>query len=276
MSDAAAARLTPGYERPATASAAGRNRPATRQTDPAAVVLAFEALDIVARVSRGGQAGDDRRDVGIAFRLSGGRGGEADATGPSGIDALPSEARRDGEGAPGGAAPSREGGALDPVVARLAAAFETVEDAAGDHAGLMRDALQLAIAARLAGLHAAPPAPAPVKPETGLLPWRLKRVREFVDAHLCEPITLADIAGASGLSRMYFAAQFRVSTGMRPHEFVLRRRIDRACELLLSTAMPIAEVALAVGFQTQAHFTTVFKRFVDETPYRWRKAHRRN
>jgi AraC-like DNA-binding protein len=65
---------------------------------------------------------------------------------------------------------------------------------------------------------------------------------------------------------MHFASQFRAATGLRPHDFVMRRRIERAEELLRDTALPLVEVALSVGFQTQAHFTTVFRALVLETP----------
>jgi transcriptional regulator GlxA family with amidase domain len=90
-------------------------------------------------------------------------------------------------------------------------------------------------------------------------------------ANLGEPISLADIATATGLSRMHFAAQFRVATGMRPHEYLLLRRIERAQELLLNSHLPLVDIAFDVGFKTQAHFTTVFTRLVGETPNVWRR-----
>lgn len=112
----------------------------------------------------------------------------------------------------------------------------------------------------------------PVAPRSRapLPPWRLKRVVAYIDGHLEDPITLADLAGVAGLSRMHFAAQFRAATGLRPHEFLLRRRIDRAQYLLAEPDRKLVDVALSVGFQTQAHFTTVFRRIVGETPHRWR------
>jgi len=110
----------------------------------------------------------------------------------------------------------------------------------------------------------APPCP-------GLLRWRLRRVLEYVEANLSEPISLPNLAAAAGLSRMHFAAQFRTATGSRPHDFVMRRRIERSQELLRDPALPLVEVALSVGFQTQAHFTSVFRGQVLETPGRWRK-----
>jgi AraC family transcriptional regulator len=104
--------------------------------------------------------------------------------------------------------------------------------------------------------------------------WRIKRVQEYVGSHLEECISLADLAKAAGLSRMHFAAQFRAATGCRPHDYVLQQRIERAKDILFTTNMPLAEVALAVGFYAQPHFSTVFKRLTDETPARWRKSHR--
>jgi AraC-like DNA-binding protein len=94
-----------------------------------------------------------------------------------------------------------------------------------------------------------------------------------VDDHLTAKITLQDLAKVSGLSRMHFAAQFRTATGMRPHQYLLKRRIERAEELLKRPDVPLVEVALMVGFQTQAHFTTVFKRFAGDTPHQWRCAY---
>ncbi|WP_024506377.1 AraC family transcriptional regulator [Bradyrhizobium sp. ARR65] len=104
--------------------------------------------------------------------------------------------------------------------------------------------------------------------------WRLRRVEDYVDAHLHRRVSLPDLARAANLSRMHFAAQFRTATGYRPREYLLHRRIERAKHILSTTEMPLAEVALAVGFCTQAHFSTVFKRITGETPARWRSGNR--
>jgi AraC family transcriptional regulator len=109
----------------------------------------------------------------------------------------------------------------------------------------------------------------------GALPiWRLRRVQNYVATCLTKRISLAELASASGLSRMHFAAQFRVATGCSPHDYLLQHRVDCARRLLTDTDAPLAEVALSVGFQTQSHFTTVFKRFVGDTPAYWRRTHR--
>ncbi|WGD50226.1 AraC family transcriptional regulator [Bradyrhizobium sp. CB1650] len=137
------------------------------------------------------------------------------------------------------------------------------------------EALRLAIAVGQFGQAAGRPAAANQVTAHGrqvqaLQKWRLKRVVDYIDASLSSKITLGDLAAIAGLSRMHFASQFRVATGVRPHEFLLQRRIRRAEQLMSDTTMTIMEVALTVGFQTQAHFTTVFKRFSGCTPRRWR------
>jgi AraC family transcriptional regulator len=139
------------------------------------------------------------------------------------------------------------------------------------------EALRLTIAVRQFGLRPASPeaavsvrARASGRQIQALQKWRLKRVLDYIDVNMSSRITLFDLAAVAGLSRMHFASQFRQATGQRPHEFLLRRRIQRAEELMKDTAMSIVEIALTVGFQTQAHFTTVFKRFVGCTPRRWR------
>jgi len=102
--------------------------------------------------------------------------------------------------------------------------------------------------------------------------WRLRRVEQHVAAHFERSISLSELANVAGLSRMHFAAQFRAATGYRPREYLLNHRIEHAKSLLTATNRPLAEIALAVGFSTQAHFSTVFKRISGQTPARWRAA----
>jgi AraC-like DNA-binding protein len=160
----------------------------------------------------------------------------------------------------------------DPAMEQLAGAFLKTDEMDGPVGDVYAGAIGLAIAARLLS-HGGRCDPFQPKRSCGALPkWRLKRVLEYVDANLGEPITLADLAAATTLSPMHFAAQFRMSTGVRPHEYLLRRRIERAQELLLQPGLSIVDIALTVGFQTQSHFTTVFKRFTGDTPDRWRRS----
>jgi AraC-like DNA-binding protein len=113
----------------------------------------------------------------------------------------------------------------------------------------------------------------PPRAVSALPKWRLIRVLRYIEMNIGESITLANLAATAGLSRMYFAKQFRVSTGVRPHDFVLRKRIERAQQLLGATSDTLVEIALSVGFQTQAHFTTVFKKIAGNTPCQFRREH---
>lgn len=162
--------------------------------------------------------------------------------------------------------------APDSIVSRLAFALLGADELEGAGADLYADNLAHAIVMRVLGR--IPGTATGRHRRAGLLKWRQRRVAAYVEANLAEPIRLRDLASAAGLSRMHFAAQFRIATGLRPHDYVLRRRIEHAQDLLRDPAIPLAQVALGVGFQTQAHFTTVFRDQVRETPGRWRQLNR--
>lgn len=178
-----------------------------------------------------------------------------------------SESRGSGQDLPPGDFPR------DPVIERLHRALDAAQNSDGSFRSVYADAVRLAIVARLLGLQSAnAPAAQTGRNKSGLPKWRLKQVIDYVDTNFAETISLADLAAAAGLSPMHFAAQVRLATGIRPHEFVLRRRVARAEQLLAETHATLVEIALSVGFQPQAHFTTVFKRFLGNTPRQWRCA----
>jgi AraC-like DNA-binding protein len=162
---------------------------------------------------------------------------------------------------------------VDPVIERLAGYLIHAEELGGIFGQNYADGISLAITAHLFGGNSSALAANRAR-VSGLSKWRLKRATEYMMANLAEPISLADIANAAGLSRMHFAAQFRVATGVRPHEYLLQRRIERAQQLLLNSRLPLVEIAFDVGFKTQAHFTTVFAQLVGETPKVWRQRNR--
>ncbi len=137
----------------------------------------------------------------------------------------------------------------DPVIRRLSDALAATELADDRHTSICSDALRLAIVTRMLGLQSetqrAEEQTAKAgqgyaeRPLRALQKWRLKRVVEYVDNHLSGRITLLDLAAVAGLSRMHFASQFRAATGFRPHEYLLRRRIQRAEELLRQSIMTL-------------------------------------
>ena len=159
----------------------------------------------------------------------------------------------------------------DPAIERLSQAMAVSQTKDAALGKVFTDSVSLAIISRLVSRqYTGPSRGARIASE--LPKWRMTRVMEYVDAHLGEPIGLAEMAESAGLTRMHFAAQFRQASGLRPHEYLLRRRIEHAQSMLLGSRNNVLDVALSSGFRSQAHFTTVFKRFVGETPFSWRKS----
>ena len=105
----------------------------------------------------------------------------------------------------------------------------------------------------------------------GLPPRVLRRVREYVEAHLKDTISLDALAGVAGLSKYHFARVFKHSEGVTPHDYVVQSRVRHALELMSSTELSLSEIALAAGFSDQSHFTHRFRELVGVPPssYRW-------
>lgn len=104
----------------------------------------------------------------------------------------------------------------------------------------------------------------------GLSGYRLRRVKDYIEAHLEEDLSLAELATIADLSQFHFARAFRRSTGQTPQQFVMHRRIERAKELLAENDLPIVEISLRTGFKNQSHFTALFRKFTKLTPKTWR------
>ena len=103
--------------------------------------------------------------------------------------------------------------------------------------------------------------------DIGTLPGcRLGRVIEYIQQNLDKGLSLAELAGVVYMSPYHFARLFKRSTGMPPHRFVIRQRIDRARACLAGPDLPIAEISRMVGFRTASHFSTVFRCVTGVTP----------
>jgi AraC-like DNA-binding protein len=135
---------------------------------------------------------------------------------------------------------------------------------------LMIDGLLRAIAGLLVSRDAAPPSEPSER--IYLSPPKLRRVLDFIEANLQENIGLDDLARAAGLSANHFLRVFKLATGETPYHFLRARRLERARQLLVDDAMPLAELALECGFANQAHFTAAFSREVGISPGRYRRA----
>lgn len=93
-----------------------------------------------------------------------------------------------------------------------------------------------------------------------------RRVLEHIDAHLGDDLGLADLARVAGVSTWHFAHCFKASLGMSPHRYVRQCRLEAATRMLTSSSLPIAEIALTVGFSSQSHFTQAFREHTGMTP----------
>ncbi len=158
----------------------------------------------------------------------------------------------------------------DPVLERLVHSLLPPDEAAQVLRGYYTDAFHSKLLQRLESIRNGTTVGDGYQRELSLPAWRLRRVASFVDHNIDQSLSLSCLAQAAGLSRMHFAALFRRATGFRPHYYVTQRRIERAKQMLSGSNAPIVEIALSVGFQSQAHFTTVFKRVAGTTPHRWR------
>jgi AraC family transcriptional regulator len=109
------------------------------------------------------------------------------------------------------------------------------------------------------------------QPRGGLSERQLRATREYIEEHLDSELTLDAIAAVAHLSPYHFARQFKTSTGLPPHQYVITRRVERAKRLLRdSRNLTLAQVAARSGFWDQGHFTRHFKRQVGVTPKRFR------
>lgn len=101
---------------------------------------------------------------------------------------------------------------------------------------------------------------------------QLQRIDDYIDEHLDQSIGLDDLAQAVGLSRFHFSRLFSNTLGRSPYQHVIRKRLERARHLLVSSELSVAAVALSAGFSSQAHFSALCRRELGATPRSLRKA----
>lgn len=157
---------------------------------------------------------------------------------------------------------------------RLSALFQALylEQASGFASGrLFVDAMEQAIAATLVSRYNAF-APATLRPVNSLPAYCARRVEDYIQAHLDQPLSLHELALCAGFSRAHFSRLFHATFGLPAHQYVLRARVERAKSLLHRQAPSLLEVALACGFQTSQHFSRTFQRYTGLTPSAFRRA----
>ncbi|HNQ73160.1 MAG TPA: AraC family transcriptional regulator [Verrucomicrobiota bacterium] len=132
-------------------------------------------------------------------------------------------------------------------------------------------ALTQLFAAHLVEKYTSPPARTPVH-RGGLPIHQLRKVEDYVAAHLAEEISIETLAELVELSSSHFAHVFKETTGMTPLQFATRERVTRAQQLIRETSRSLIDVGLEVGYTSPSHFAQVFRRVVGVTPTEFRSS----
>ena len=154
----------------------------------------------------------------------------------------------------------------DPLLAQLLRSLvEEIGENRVDR--LLADSLVTAIAMRVAQRFRPSPDRQPDLP-----PRRVRRVLEYIEAHLGAELTLAELAAVACLSPCHFSRSFKEVVGVGPQRYTVQRRVERAKILLRHGKENLAAIAATVGFADQSHFTAAFRRETGTTPGRFRAA----
>src|SRR6202162_959134 len=105
----------------------------------------------------------------------------------------------------------------------------------------------------------------------GLAAWQHRRVRAYIDSNLHRAIHIRDLSAVARRSPAHFSRKFKLAVGESPHAYVARRRLERACHLMMTSVEPLSEIALSVGFSDQAHLCRLFRQAFGRSPANWRR-----
>jgi AraC family transcriptional regulator len=105
----------------------------------------------------------------------------------------------------------------------------------------------------------------------GLAGWQMARVRSFIDSNLDRTIHASDLSAVARLSTAHFSRSFKRAFGEPPHAYIVRRRLEEACHLMLTSSALLSDIALRVGFSDQAHLCKLFRHAFGQSPAKWRR-----
>jgi AraC-like DNA-binding protein len=105
----------------------------------------------------------------------------------------------------------------------------------------------------------------------GLAPWQERRAKEMLAGNLNGDVALRDIARECGLSTAHFSRAFRRTTGIAPHRWLVRHRVETAKALMENASLSLSDIGLRCGFADQSHFTRTFSGAVGLSPGAWRR-----
>ncbi|GAB1596864.1 helix-turn-helix domain-containing protein [Lysobacter claricitrinus] len=153
----------------------------------------------------------------------------------------------------------------DPQIERIGWMMQAESDSGYPAGRLFADGLAWALAARLLALQSRAPLDAATT-SRALPAWRLRRVVDYIEAHLDEDLSLAELAGVAGYAVSHFKPLFKNATGMTAHRFVMERRVERARLHLVEGGMGVSDVAALTGFAHASHLARCMRRVLGVTP----------
>jgi AraC family transcriptional regulator len=104
-----------------------------------------------------------------------------------------------------------------------------------------------------------------------LAAWQIARVRAFIDENLHHTIHVKDLSAVAQRSTAHFSRSFKRAFGEPPHAYVVRRRLERACHLMITNSVSLSEIALSVGFSNPAHLSRLLRQAFGQSPSSWRR-----
>jgi AraC family transcriptional regulator len=107
-----------------------------------------------------------------------------------------------------------------------------------------------------------------------MLAWQVRKVRDYIDSHISGRVLVADLCALVQCSDAHFSRSFKRTFGESPHAFLLRRRVELAAHLMMTTDATLSDIALRCGFSDQAHLSKHFRQAAGQTPAAWRRAHK--
>lgn len=160
----------------------------------------------------------------------------------------------------------------DPVIEHLGWALRGEMESGFPSGALFREAIGRAMASRLLLARGQVRIERTTARQEPLAGARLRRVLAFIEDNLGGDLSLETIAVEAGLSASHFQRAFGQAAGTPVHQYVIRRRVERARELLANKALPLSEVALRAGFAHQSHLAYHMRRALGVSPLELRKA----
>ncbi|MBV9436097.1 MAG: helix-turn-helix transcriptional regulator [Acidobacteria bacterium] len=154
--------------------------------------------------------------------------------------------------------------ARDAGIEHIAWALKNEMESGYPGGSLYLDSLATAMAAQIVSRHSSLPVPA--ESRAGLSSRKLKQLLSYIEENLASDLSLIAIAEVAGLSVSHCKVLFRRAMGVPIHQYVIRRRVERAAALLREGNMAVSEVALATGFAHQSHLAAHIRRMLGVTP----------